>query len=520
VGEVLGAGEIFMGVNAVIYKWCRMLKRFAVICAVMCLLYPVSAYGERGWEPPGHNPSRISDVHDVRTWSRDGEQGSTPDDIVDGTPGLNMALTPLKRYFLPSFGIGGDHMTSIKGFPEVSPGSAEDHGNLYYVSTHSQPDTLPLYRLLSKEPLWDHMAANEESAAGGYVWEGGLLGYPFASAGEGMTPIMRWVNPSPTDHLVAFHGETPPGYVEDGLLGYGYPRFGVDDGPANPHSVYLHLTHNGVTLKCDLVWGGMIYELRWNGQQFVDHNDCGRGIQTALFKPGLTDLEFGPTEAGDNRYHGSPVAESYVEGNTLYTRSLPLQWHPAAYLDPEDPYKEHRPVLYGGEFEREAKFLSVPGHRIIQYKVGYRPAESDDFMPEWVTAYLNLDVTERFWTVTPEGDLEEVHMPSSGNWADRSVSKGAVAASTGDSSHALGLLTTSGARLLWWNFDRADTRKLAIWEPRKYMEAGTWYHRTFYLLVGTLEEVHESAVFLLNRGKNLSPIYYLLGLYSDAGDAP
>jgi hypothetical protein len=52
------------------------------------------------------------------------------------------------------------------------------------------------------------------------------------------------------------------------------------------------------------------------------------------------------------------------------------------------------------------------------------------------------------------------------------------------------------------------------------MEAGTWYHRTFFLLVGTLEEVHESAVFLLNRGENLSPIYYLLGLYSDAGDAP
>jgi hypothetical protein len=177
-----------MGVNAVIYKWCRMLKRFAVICAVMCLLYPVSAYGERGWEPPGHNPLRVSDVHDVRTWSRDGEQGNTPDDIVDGTPGLNMALTPLKRYFLPSFGIGGDHMTSIKGLSEVLPGSAEDDGNLYYVSTHSQPDTLPLYRFLSLGSQ-DHMAANEERPADGYALEG-LLGYPFASAGEGMMPII------------------------------------------------------------------------------------------------------------------------------------------------------------------------------------------------------------------------------------------------------------------------------------------------------------------------------------------
>jgi hypothetical protein len=149
----------------------------------------------------------------------------------------------------------------------------------------------------------------------------------------------------------------------------------------------------------------------------------------------------------------SPVAESYVEGNTLYTRSVPLQWNPEAYLDPEDPYKDHRPVLYGGEFEREARFLSLPGHRIIQYKVGCWPAESDDHMPEWVTAYLNLHVTQRFLAVTPEGELEEIPMPPSSDWVDRSYPRGAVVASSQDGNHALGLLTTSGARLLWWNFE-------------------------------------------------------------------
>ena len=462
------------------------LKRFAGVCGVMCLFYPIVAYGEKLCEPPGHNPLRFNDVYDARASEWGGGKVGTQDYILDGTPRLNMTLTPLKRYFLPSFGAGGDHMTSFKGLEDLS-GDVEDEGSLYYVSTHSRPDTLPLYRHWSLS-LEDHMASNEESSADGYTFEG-LLGYPFASAADGMMPIMRWLKPSPTDHLVAFHGEIPSGYVEETSLGYGYPRFGENDGPVNPHyPVPLQLTQNGVTLKCDLVWGGMIYELWWDQQQFVDHNDCGRGIQTALFKPGLTDLQFGPTEAGDRKYHGSPVAESYVEGNTLYTRSIPLQWNPEPYLlDPNDPFKDHRPVLYGGEFEREARFLSLPDHRIIQYEVGYRPAESDDHMPEWVTAYLNLHVSQRFFTVTPEGDLEEVSMPSSGYWVDRNGPGGAVVASTEDGNHAFGLMTTSSARLLWWNFEEANTRKLAIWEPSKYMEAGTWYHRTFFLLVGTLK---------------------------------
>jgi len=465
----------------------------------MCLFYPIAVYGEKGWEPPGHNPSRFNDVYDVRASEWYGEQVGAQDYILDGTPGLNMTLTPLKRYFLPSFGLGGDHMTYTKGASgEDLPVDALDEGTLYYVSTYSQPDTLPLNRFFSLAS-WDHMESNEQIATDGYTFEG-LLGYPFASAGEGMTPIMRWFNPSLTDHLVAFHEEITSGYVEEGPLGYGYPRFGENDEPVNPHHpVPLQLTQDGVTLKCDLVWGGMIYELWWNQQQFVDHNDCGRGIQTALFKPELTDLQFGPTEAGDRKYHGSPVAESYVEGNTLYTRSIPLQWNPEPYLlDPNDPFKDHRPVLYGGEFEREARFLSLPDHRIIQYKVGYRPAESDDHMPEWVTAYLNLHVSQRFFTVTPEGNLEEIPMPSSGNWVIRDSSRGAVVASTEDGSHAFGLMTTSSASLLWWNFEEENTRKLTIWEPSKYMEAGTWYHRTFFLLVGTLKEVHESAVLLFN----------------------
>ena len=128
------------------------------------------------------------------------------------------------------------------------------------------------------------------------------------------------------------------------------------DGEGKQHNPVLsQIAHNGVTVNADLSWGGVIYELWWNGKQYVNHNDCGREIQTALFKPGLGDIEFGPTEAGDRMYHGSPVAEMRVTKRSLYTRSLPLQWDPRSYGG-----GGNNPVLYGGEFDRHARFILHP----------------------------------------------------------------------------------------------------------------------------------------------------------------
>ena len=297
------------------------------------------------------------------------------------------------------------------------------------------------------------------------------------------------------------------------ILGYGYPRFGEKDGEGKQHNPVLsQIAYNGVTVNADLSWGGVIYELWWNGQQFVNHNDCGREIQTALFKPGLGDNEFGPTEAGDRMFHGSPVAEMRATKRSLYTRSLPLQWDPRSYGGGVS-----NPVLYGGEFDKHARFIMHPVYNIIRYTVGYKPAESTDYMREWVTAYLNLNVTERFFLDTATGGLEEVPMPAKGGYFTKSIEEGAIVVSSADFNYALGIFTPSPAYASWYNFEGQETpsentRKINLWDTDAYMESGVWYRRTVYLLVGSLDDVQGGIAFL-RKILRFFPCRYQQGLF-------
>jgi len=324
-----------------------------------------------------------------------------------------------------------------------------------------------------------------------------LLGYPYASVQDALAPINRRVKPDPIDHLTAFYGEMIDNYIEDGTLGYGYPRFGENDGEGKQHHpVPAQIAHNGISVNADLVWGGVIYELWWNGKQFVNHNDCGREIQTALFKPGLSDAEFGPTEAGDRMYHGSPIAEIRMTKNSLYTRSFPLQWDPRSYGGGAS-----NPVLYGGEFDRRARFMMHPVHKIIRYTVGYNPAEPTYYTREWVTAYLNMDVSDRFFVFTSQGGVEEIPMPADTEYVTRSIDEGAIVTASMDLNHAIGFFTPSPAYVSCYNFEgqepvAAKTRKISLWDTDAYMEAGTWYRRTVYLLVGSLNDVQNAIAFL------------------------
>lgn len=471
------------------------LKCFGLGCVLLCLFFSFNALADENIIPPGHKPARSGEQEDIPRLSEEMLFPRPFTSAIENMPGLNVILTPLTRYWMPSFGPGGDHMTSVKNLREDLPQGAVNEGILYYVNALPEENTIPLFRLLSVGTDMDHMASNILDVPG-YQPEY-LLGYPFASAYDAMVPMKSMVKDYPIDHLTAFYGEIPDGYSEDGILGYGYPRFGELDGEGKKHNPFFsQFAYNGVTVNADLSWGGVIYELWWNGKQFVNHNDCGREIQTALFKPGLGDTEFGPTEAGDRRYHGSPIAEMRVTKRSLYTRSFPLQWDPSSYGGGES-----NPVLYGGEFDRHARFIPHPVYKIIRYTVGYKPAESTDYFREWVTAYLNLNVSDRFFMETAQGGLEEIPMPPHREFITRSIVEGAIITSSADLNHAIGFFTPSPAYISWYNFDGQEsaidkTRKINLWDTDAYMEAGVWHRRTVYLLVGSLNEVRDGIAFL------------------------
>ena len=473
-------------------------KCFGLISVLLCLLFSFNALADVDIIPPGHMPSRSGDQEDIQSLPEGSQFYSPFSDTIENMAGLNMILTPLIRYWMPSFGPGGDYMTSVKGANENLPRGTVNQGILYYVSSSAGEDTLPLYRLLSTGSDRDHMESNTVDVPG-YQAEY-FLGYTYASANDGMFPIKRLIKPSPVDHLIAFYGEMITDYIDDGQLGYGYPRFGEKDGPGKQHNPVLsQISYNGVVINADQSWGGVIYELWWNGKQFVNHNDCGREIQTALFKPGLADTQFGPTEAGDRMFFGSPLSEIWATEKSIYTRSSPLQWDPRSYGG-----GANNPVLYGGEFDRRAIFMMHRFHKIICYTVGYKPAESTNYFREWVTAYLNLDVSSRFFVDTVQGGTEEIPMPPNSEYVTRSIDEGAIITASTDLNYAIGFFTQSPAYVSWYNFDGQEsasekTRKIDLWDNDTYMESGTWYRRTVYLLVGSLNDVQDGIAFLRDR---------------------
>ena len=86
---------------------------------------------------------------------------------------------------------------------------------------------------------------------------------------------------------------SPSGYVWDRTLGYGFPRYGTQ----SEHPLVAQGSQ--VKLVANLVAGGAISELWWNGKQFVNDHDYGRQIQIAANLSGQAEA-FNPTEGGDS----------------------------------------------------------------------------------------------------------------------------------------------------------------------------------------------------------------------------
>lgn len=89
-----------------------------------------------------------------------------------------------------------------------------------------------------------------------------------------------------------------------------------------------------------LDWGSSIVEVSLNGTNFVNASDPGREIQLALYdardsyvvcgscEPVSTVWGWNPVQGGDTWVHGSPTAEHRLNPNSIYIRSLPLEWYP------------------------------------------------------------------------------------------------------------------------------------------------------------------------------------------------
>jgi hypothetical protein len=394
---------------------------------------------------------------------------------------LNTPLVPLTRWWLPDFGPEGDHICIDEASSE-NPGGRRE-GLIWYLPAADSGDRQALYRLFS-EGAMDHMDSRT-AGEGGYATEG-ILGFPWSAAHDGTAEIRRAYRASDGDHMTTMAGEAPAGYELERAHGWGFPRYGEDLTFGNGHHTDLVTIDNGrIEMSFDRVWGGVAYELWWNGRQFLNHWDSGRELQSALFKPGLGDVSFGPTEAGDMWGHGTPIIEQSATARSYYSRTLPLQWGPQSYGG-----GEHRPVVYGGEFERQATLGRGAGFDLIQWQVGYRPAESATYTREWVTAYVQPYVSARVFVYTAGVGFEERAMPACTESETVTIDHGAIVFASNDLHHAIALYTAEPMLASWYNFDclggQSSTRKINLWDSGGWMDAGTWYRKTITVVVGDI----------------------------------
>jgi hypothetical protein len=138
-----------------------------------------------------------------------------------------------------------------------------------------------------------------------------------------------------------------------------------DTGPA----LYLETTTaNEVTrVGLDKHYGDALFDVSLNGTNYVNSDDPGRYVQTSLWDGNAnyaTSWGYNPIEAGDHFYDGSPVLDSMLQPDSIYTKTQPIQWAPENFGGGPD-----NPVVGDAYIE---KWLSVvPGYNRV-FKVHYK----------------------------------------------------------------------------------------------------------------------------------------------------
>lgn len=375
-----------------------------------------------------------------------------------------------------------------------------------------------MYRLFLNGDHMDSLSTTE----GGYTNEG-LTGYGWTSstAVSGLSAYIRARNGTTGDHTNHHAFESAPtGYTDESAAFYGFRRFN------NTDTSLVTISGGGVTAHANVVAGGAIWDWTWNGKQFVNAQDCGREIQTALQVPSrYQDIP----ECGDRfsvhsqaawLRHGAPLASSSAGGTTFTSASIPLDWggganHWGASQDGPNLWLNWR---IGKTITMNFNNMGP----VAQYQATVTaPVSSSDGVLEFPMVYMPSEFN-RFWTYDAgTNSLTEVtsSMPNGcGTGAPGytfTPSYGGVIISDSTGNYAMGVYAGSrsvgGAESYFamWKFWCAadgsaqynfDTSKLdIIYGNSASIPTGTSTYVS-YLINGTVTDVASKMLALKNAG--------------------
>jgi len=113
-------------------------------------------------------------------------------------------------------------------------------------------------------------------------------------------------------------------------------------------------------------WGGSVVEVSLNGTNYVNSDDPGRGIQTSLWDGNAnytSSWGYNAIEAGDHWFHGSPLVDSTLMSDSIYTKTQPIQWAPENFGGGTDPV--------AGDAYIEKWISVVPGYNRV-FRIHYK----------------------------------------------------------------------------------------------------------------------------------------------------
>ncbi len=244
---------------------------------------------------------------------------------------------------------------------------------------------------------------------------------------------------------------------------------------------------------------GAIESLQWGGTEFLDANDHGRDLQSAISFDGLGECD-NPTEAGASKDGNRPRSTSsqlhrgVVVGNVLRTSSHMAYWirrgHHSAECKKALNEGDPSPVS-STRLAKTVRFLPGFGN-VLEHRISFglaRPRSLAVF--EVLTAYM----PDRFDTFYRYNSVSDRLEPLSDGPGEQELP---VVLATSDGTHALGLFTpqTASAGFTGPGYGRfrlshAGVTKSNVVFRQQHVAAGP--HRFLvYSVFGTIEDVRSS----------------------------
>lgn len=175
-----------------------------------------------------------------------------------------------------------------------------------------------------------------------------------------------------------------------------------------------YLSPNEVKIASNRVAGGALWELTYNGLQYINDHDYGRQIQARLWFD-----HHNPTEAGDKynnphlqpgSQHGSPTIVFENDGLTQRTFAIPLDYNPEEFDGDCDKFFIYPDVRLGKEIT--LAIFGLP--RVMQYEtLVFVPQDlmlpTTNIQLPWVslravfrTFYRFHEISQTFSDITPQ----------------------------------------------------------------------------------------------------------------------